>query len=77
MSRLDWRRAKQIGASESKYGSGVVLANGERTAVAHEDTSLARRANLEMRRWLRTLPQQHRDAVRFACPAPVSVVGAE
>jgi hypothetical protein len=75
MSRLDWRRAKAVRASESKFGSGVLLPNGERTEIVHEDTSLARRANLEMARWLRTLPSSQREAVRFACPIPVSVAG--
>jgi hypothetical protein len=77
MSRLDWRRAKQSRPIESKFGSGVVMPNGERTAIVHEDTSLARRANQEMRRWLRSLPPGQRNAVRFACPMPVSIAGRD
>jgi hypothetical protein len=81
MSRLDWRRCRPILASESKYGSGVVLQNGARTPVVVGD-SLAQRAERAMRSWERTLTPADRQRVRFAEPpgryelrAPVSIGG--
>ena len=73
MTRLNWEKCRQRGrATESIYGSGVDLANGERTAIVVGD-DLARRAKQEMRRWLRKLPRRQRNAVRFASHVPVSI----
>jgi hypothetical protein len=70
---MDWKKCRLQGrTTESKYGSGVILPNGARTANIAKD-SLAQRANAEMRRWLSKLPPRHRAAVRFASPTPVSI----
>jgi hypothetical protein len=73
MSRMDWKKCRLQGrATESKYGSGVILPNGAKTAIVATD-SLAKRANAEMRRWLRTLPPKHHNAVKFASPTPLNI----
>jgi hypothetical protein len=62
--RINWARCKlRDHASESKYGSGVVLDNGARTPTIRKD-SLAQQADRAMRNWLRTVSQ--RDRERFA-----------
>jgi hypothetical protein len=64
MTRINWTRCKLQGrATESKYGSGVVLKNGATAPTIRKD-SLAQQADRAMRNWLRTLSQ--RDRERFA-----------
>jgi hypothetical protein len=60
MSRLDWRRCRgRLRETESKYGQGKVLDNGEMTPVARRD-QLARRAERTMRAWSRRLSPRDR-----------------
>ena len=61
MTRINWARCKLQGrATESKYGSGVVLKNGASTPTIRKD-SLARQADRAMRDWLRTVSQRDRE----------------
>jgi hypothetical protein len=64
MAKLNWDKAKPYRQTESKYEPGSVLANGAVVPEQWRD-DLARRANLEMDRWLRGL--NRRDAARIRC----------
>jgi len=69
--KVDWRRCRQYRAgSESKFGSGFLLQNGDRTPIIGKD-GLARRAEQAMRGWARTLPARQ----RFEIEALVSIGG--
>jgi len=58
--RMDWRRAKVWRSRESKFGTGVILPNGEMTPVLPQD-SLSRRADRVMRAWQRKLSVKDRE----------------
>jgi hypothetical protein len=60
MSKRDWRRAKIWRSQESKFGTGVILRNGERTPALPKD-SLSRRADRAMRAWQRKLSPRDRE----------------
>jgi hypothetical protein len=51
--RMDWRRARRWHFHESKYGRGVVLANGQVTPSPTDE--LDGRAERAMRAWERSL----------------------
>jgi hypothetical protein len=61
--RMDWRRARKWQSLESKYGSGVILPNGEVTPPRPQD-DLGRRAERAMRVWQRTLSAADREEFR-------------
>ena len=63
--RLNWDKAKPFRQTESKYEPGTVLANGAIVPEIWRDP-LAKRANLEMDRWLRSLSPRDRARVRLA-----------
>jgi len=57
--RMNWRRARRWQSRESKYGTNVVLPNGEVTPGWRKD-DLARRATFAMYLWRQTLSQSDR-----------------
>jgi hypothetical protein len=57
--RMRWERARPFRQSESKIQAGNGLRNSERVPVLPQD-DLEKRAEAEMRRWLRTLRQRDR-----------------
>jgi len=63
--RMNWDRARPYRPTESKITPGTILPNGAKVSFLPQD-SLAKRANLEMDRWLRQLSPQDRDRVRHA-----------
>lgn len=52
MSKIDWTRARKVGAREDYRGSCVVLKDGTRTATVRPDT-LGKRADRAMKQWLK------------------------
>jgi len=63
--RMNWDRARPYRQTESKVAPGTILPNGARVPLLPQD-SLAKRANLEMDRWLRRLSPRDRARVRLA-----------
>jgi hypothetical protein len=63
--RVARERARPYRQIESKVPSGTILPNGARVPLLPQD-SLAKRANLEMDRWLRSLSPRDRARVRLA-----------
>jgi len=61
---LDWRKARKIGPTEDKIGSGVAKPDGTRT-VRVVDDDLATRAQREMIRWARTLKVKDRLSIPY------------
>jgi hypothetical protein len=61
--RMNWARCKPPRPTESKFGPGFILSNGSRTPTIPQD-DLGRRANAEMRKWLRALPRRQRNAIK-------------
>ena len=61
--RMRWDKAKPYRQTESKVAPGTTLPNGARVPFLPQD-DLARRADREMQRWLKTL--RPRDRRRFA-----------
>jgi hypothetical protein len=62
--RLNWDKAKVFRQIESKVAPGTILPNGARVPLLQQD-NLAKRANLEMDRWLRSLSPRDRARVRL------------
>ena len=57
--RLNWKRARKIGPTESVLGADVEMKNGERTPIVRQD-SLAARAAAAEERWRKTLIESQR-----------------
>lgn len=60
---LDWRRARKPQQTEDAMGAGFVRNDG-RVSVALKDT-LAKRAEREEKRWLKTLKYQQRRSIQM------------
>jgi hypothetical protein len=61
--RMDWSQARPYRPRETKTPAGTILSNGERVPWLPKD-DLAKRADLAMREWLRSLTP--RDRARLA-----------
>ncbi len=59
MGRINWKRARKIGPTESVLGVDVEMKNGARTPIVKPD-SLAARAAAAEEAWRRTLSESVR-----------------
>lgn len=57
--RLNWKKARKIGPTESVLGADVEMKNGERTPTVRQDSLAARAAAVE-KRWRKTLTESQR-----------------